>query len=105
MLSIRFTTISYTQSFDFEDIAEERAEKVFQQLDVNDDGELNEEEFVSGALKVMEERLTKNNPMIKTNKTKALKVEWKGVCVQSPDGKTQRKIFNFYCNCFKHSIF
>ena len=72
VLSIRFTTISYTQSFDFEDIAEERAEKVFQQLDVNDDGELNEEEFVSGALKVMEERLTKNNPMIKT-KNKGIK--------------------------------
>ena len=35
-----------------QDIAEERAEKVFQQLDVNEDGELNEEEFVSGALKV-----------------------------------------------------
>ena len=26
---------------------------MFQQLDVNDDGELNEEEFVSGALKVI----------------------------------------------------
>ena len=38
---------------DWQDIAEERAEKVFQQLDVNDDGELNEEEFVSGALKVL----------------------------------------------------
>ena len=36
-----------------QDIAEERAEKVFQQLDVNEDGELNEEEFVSGALKVL----------------------------------------------------
>ena len=33
-------------------MAEERAAKVFQQLDVNDDGELNEEEFVFGALKV-----------------------------------------------------
>ena len=35
-----------------QDIAEERAEMVFQQLDVNEDGELNEEEFISGALKV-----------------------------------------------------
>ena len=35
-----------------QDVAEERAAKVFQQLDVNDDGELNEEEFVFGALKV-----------------------------------------------------
>ena len=33
-------------------MAEERAAKVFHQLDVNDDGELNEEEFVFGALKV-----------------------------------------------------
>ena len=35
-----------------QDVAEERAAKVFHQLDVNDDGELNEEEFVFGALKV-----------------------------------------------------
>ena len=68
MLSIRFTTISYTQSFDFEDIAEERAEKVFQQLDVNDDGELNEEEFVSGALKVMETDQEQSNDKDKQNK-------------------------------------
>ena len=68
VLSIRFTTISYTQSFDFEDIAEERAEKVFQQLDVNDDGELNEEEFVSGALKVMETDQEQSNDKDKQNK-------------------------------------
>ena len=68
MLSIRFTTISYTKSFDFEDIAEERAEKVFQQLDVNDDGELNEEEFVSGALKVMETDQEQSNDKDKQNK-------------------------------------
>ena len=47
-------TLFQHESFcDWQDIAEERAEKVFQQLDVNDDGELNEEEFVSGALKVL----------------------------------------------------
>ena len=44
-----FSMIFFVMS---QDIAEERAEKVFQQLDVNEDGELNEEEFVSGALKV-----------------------------------------------------
>ena len=50
-----FTVIINKQKYcknNSQDVAEERAAKVFQQLDVNDDGELNEEEFVFGALKV-----------------------------------------------------
>ena len=50
-----FTVIIKKQKYcknNSQDVAEERAAKVFHQLDVNDDGELNEEEFVFGALKV-----------------------------------------------------
>ena len=35
----------------FQETAEEKALEVFHQLDVNDDGELNEDEFVAGCIK------------------------------------------------------
>ena len=42
---------SIIQLIYFQETAIERATAVFEKLDVNDDGELNEEEFVGGCLK------------------------------------------------------
>lgn len=36
--------------FDFQDAAAERASKIFRELDINGDGELDEDEFVKGCM-------------------------------------------------------
>ena len=61
----------------FQDTAIERATAVFEKLDVNDDGELNEDEFVSGCLK--DESLAS---LLNTGASKELKDETEEECTK-----------------------